>query len=73
MRIDTKHINTIKRVVSAGYTDEKSIAAISISEAAKISKTLPEVKDVAELQSAIEEHRLLEYIIMKEPGDSIEP
>ncbi len=66
MKIDNKHINTIKRVVSAGYTDEKTILSLSAKQMVSFSKSLSEINDVVELQDAIKENKLLDYIIKKE-------
>ncbi|MDE5977440.1 MAG: hypothetical protein K2G70_03090 [Turicibacter sp.] len=65
-KIDNKHINTIKRVVSAGYSDEKTILSLSAKQMVGFSKSLSEVNDVIELQDAIKENKLLDYIIKKE-------
>lgn len=66
MKIDNKHINTIKRVVSAGYSDEKAILSLSAKQMVSFSKSLSEVNDVIELQDAIKDNKLLDYIIKKE-------
>ena len=66
MKIDNKHINTIKRVVSAGYSDEKTILSLSAKQMVSFSKSLSEINDVIELQDAIKENRLLDYVIKKE-------
>lgn len=66
MKIDNKHINTIKRVVSAGYSDEKTILSLSAKQMVNFSKSLSEINDVIELQDAIKENKLLDYIIKKE-------
>ncbi len=66
MKIDNKHINTIKRVVSAGYSDEKTILSLSAKQMVSFSKSLSEINDVIELQDAIKENKLLDYIIKKE-------
>ena len=56
MKIDNKHINTIKRVVSAGYSDEKTILSLSAKQMVSFSKSLSEIN----------ENKLLDYIIKKE-------
>lgn len=66
MKIDNKHINTIKRVVSAGYSDEKTILSLSAKQMVSFSKSLSEVNDIIELQDAIKDNKLLDYIIKKE-------
>lgn len=66
MKIDAKHINTIKRVLAAGYADEKTIISLSAKQILKISKSLNEATEIIELQDAIKNNQLLGYIIQKE-------
>lgn len=67
MKIDAQHLNTIKRLVDAGYADEKAITALSTKQVIDICRSLQEVKAVVALQEAITQNRLLSYLIKKEP------
>lgn len=67
MKIDAQHLNTIKRLVDAGYTDEKAITALSTKQVIDICRSLQEVKAVVALQEAITQNCLLSYLIKKEP------
>lgn len=63
MKIDNRHINTIKRVFAAGYGDEKAIASLSTKQILDISGSLAEVSAVVEFQEAIKNGKLLSYIL----------
>lgn len=53
MQINSQHLNTIKRLMAAGISDEKQIAALTAKEIIDLSKSLAEVKAVVDLQEAI--------------------
>ena len=67
MKIDAQRLNTIKRLMDAGYADEKAIIAMSTKKVIDICRSLQEVKAVVALQEAITQNRLLSYLIKKEP------
>jgi uncharacterized protein YoaH (UPF0181 family) len=66
MQINSQHLNTIKRLMAAGISDEKQIAALTAKEIIDLSKSLAEVKAVVDLQEAIAKNQLLSYLIKKE-------
>lgn len=66
MQINSQHLNTIKRLMAAGISDEKQIAALTAKEIVNMSKSLAEVKAVVDLQEAIAKNQLLSYLIKKE-------
>lgn len=66
MQINSQHLNTIKRLVAAGFSDKKQIAALTAKEIIDMSKSLAEVKAVVDLQEAIAKNQLLSYLIKKE-------
>ncbi len=66
MKIDNKHINTIKRVFAAGYADEKTIVSLTAKQIVEFSATLADVSAVIEFQEAIKNNKLLSYILKEE-------
>lgn len=66
MKLDNKHINTIKRVFAAGYSDEKSIASLTTKQILSFSGSLADISAVVEFQEAVKNNTLLSYIKKEE-------
>lgn len=71
MKLNTKNVNTIKRVAAAGYADEKSITALTAKQMVTFSKSLSDINSVVELQDAIKENRLLAYLIKQDSPNKV--
>lgn len=64
--MDMKRLNTLKRVLAQGYTEEKRIVALNAEDMAKFCKSIPEILAIVELQKAISTNSLISYLAGKE-------
>lgn len=57
------HINILRKLIRLGYTDKKSITALTINDVLKLDLSKNEMRSVCELMDAIRENDLLNFFI----------
>lgn len=57
------HINILRKLIRLGYTDKKSITALTINDVLKFDLSKNEMKSVCALMDAIRENDLLTFFI----------
>lgn len=62
MAVNTKRLNVLKKVIGGGKTDDKEILALTTEDIVQMSKTLPDVRDILELQKAVKAGKLIAYL-----------
>ncbi len=62
MAVNTKRLNVLKKVIDGGKTDDKEILALTTEDIVQMSKTLPDVRDILELQKAVKAGKLIAYL-----------
>lgn len=60
--VNTKRLNVLKKVIDGGKTDDKEILALTTEDIVQMSKTLPDVRDILELQKAVKAGKLIAYL-----------
>lgn len=65
MAVNTKRLNVLKKVIDGGKTDDKEILALTTEDIVQMSKTLPDVRDILELQKAVKAGKLIAYLAGK--------
>ncbi len=63
--VNTKRLNVLKKVIDGGKTDDKEILALTTEDIVQMSKTLPDVRDILELQKAVKAGKLIAYLAGK--------
>lgn len=60
--LNNQRLNVLKRILNAGYTNEKEISSISIKEIPDLCRNISEVSDIILLQKAIKANKLIAYL-----------
>lgn len=61
--VHNRHINILRKLIRLGYTDKKSITALTIRDVIKLKLTKSETEGVCELMDAIRDNDLLTFFI----------
>lgn len=66
MKINNRNLTILRKVVEAGFTDEKSISALTAENMVSFCKDLRDMKAVIELQKAIKTNTIIAFLTTKE-------
>lgn len=66
MKMNNRNLNILRKVVDAGYTDEKSILALTAEGMVDFCKDLREMKAIIELQKAIKSNTIIAFLTSQE-------
>lgn len=66
------HINILRKLIRLGYTDKKSITALTIHDVLKMDVSKGEMRSICELMDAIKENDLLTFFIDSKAVESDE-
>ncbi len=66
MKINNRNLTILRKVVEAGFTDEKSISALTAENMVSFCKDLRDMKTVIELQKAIKTNTIIAFLTTKE-------
>lgn len=57
------HINILRKLIQLGYTDKKSISALTINDVLKLDLSKNEMRSVCDLMDAVKANDLLTFFI----------
>lgn len=66
MKMNNRNLNLLRKVVDAGYTDEKSILALTAEGMVDFCRDLREMKAIIELQKAIKSNTIIAFLTSQE-------
>ncbi len=66
MTINNRNLSILRKVVEAGYVDEKTISGLSAEDMVGFCKDLRDIKAVIELQKAIKSGAIIAFLTSKE-------
>lgn len=66
MKMNNRNLNILRKVVDAGYTDEKSILALTAEGMVDFCRDLREMKAIIELQKAIKSNTIIAFLTSQE-------
>lgn len=60
--INTQHLSVLRKVIDAGFVDEKAIISLTTEEMIPFCKTIADISAVVELQKAIKTNHLISFL-----------
>lgn len=60
--INNQHMNVLRKVIEAGYTDDKTITGLSTEDMLAFCKSIADISAVVELQKAVKANRLISFL-----------
>ncbi len=66
MKINNRNLAILRKVIEAGFIDEKSISALTAENMVSFCKDLRDMKAVIELQKAIKTNAIIAFLTTKE-------
>lgn len=66
MKINARSLTVLRKVVEAGYADEKAIANLTAEKMVDFCKDLRDMKAVIELQKAVKSNAILAFLTKQE-------
>lgn len=66
MKMNNRNLNILRKVVEAGYADEKDISALTAESMVDFCRDLREMKAVIELQKAVKTNTIIAFLTSQE-------
>ncbi len=66
MKINNRNLNILRKIIEAGYTDEKTISTLTAEDMVDFCRDLREMKGIIELQKAVKANTLIAFLTSQE-------
>ena len=66
MKMNNRNLNILRKIIGAGYTDEKTISTLTAEDMVEFCKDLREMKGIIELQKAVKANTLIAFLSQEE-------
>lgn len=66
MKMNNRNLNILRKIIEAGYTDEKTISTLTAEDMVDFCKDLREMKGIIELQKAVKANTLIAFLTSQE-------
>ncbi len=66
MKMNNRNLNILRKIIEAGYTDEKTISTLTAEDMVEFCKDLREMKGIIELQKAVKANTLIAFLSQEE-------
>lgn len=66
MKINNRNLNILRKIIEAGYTDEKTISTLTAEDMVDFCRDLREMKGIIELQKAVKANTLIAFLSQEE-------
>ena len=66
MTMNNRNLNILRKIIEAGYTDEKTISTLSAEDMVDFCRDLREMKGIIELQKAVKANTLIAFLTSQE-------
>lgn len=66
MKMNNRNLNILRKIIEAGYTDEKAISTITAEDMVDFCRDLREMKGIIELQKAVKANAIIEFLASQE-------
>lgn len=66
MKMNNRNLNILRKIIEAGYTDEKAISTITAEDMVDFCRDLREMKGIIELQKAVKANTLIAFLTSQE-------
>ena len=66
MKMNNRNLNILRKIIEAGYTDEKTISALTAEDMVDFVRDLREMKGIIELQKAVKANTLIAFLTSQE-------
>lgn len=66
MMIDSRRLNTLKKLIQQGYTENKDIVSLTAEDMTKFCRSFAEITAIVDLQKAIKSNNLVAFLAGKE-------
>ena len=66
MKMNNRNLNILLKIIEAGYTDEKTISALTAEDMVDFCRDLREMKGIIELQKAVKANTLIAFLTSQE-------
>ena len=66
MKINNRNLNILRKIIEAGYTDEKTISTRTAEDMVDFCRDLREMKGIIELQKAVKANTLIAFLTSQE-------
>lgn len=66
MKMNNRNLNILRKIIEAGYTDEKAISALTAEDMVDFCRDLREMKGTIELQKAVKANTLIAFLTSQE-------
>ena len=66
MKMNNRNLNILRKIIEAGYTDEKTISTLTAGDMVDFCRDLREMKGIIELQKAVKANTLIAFLTSQE-------
>ena len=66
MKMNNRNLNILRKIIEAGYTDEKTISTLTAENMVDFCRDLREMKGIIELQKAVKANTLIAFLTSQE-------
>ena len=66
MKMNNHNLNILRKIIEAGYTDEKTISTLTAEDMVDFCRDLREMKGIIELQKAVKANTLIAFLTSQE-------
>lgn len=66
MKMNNRNLNILRKIIEAGYTDEKTISTLTAEDMVDFCRDLREMKGIIELQKAVKANTLIAFLTSQE-------
>ncbi len=66
MKMNNRNLNILRKIIEAGYTDEKTISTLTAEDMVDFCRDLREMKGIIELQKAVKANTLIAFLSQEE-------
>lgn len=66
MKMNNRNLNILRKIIEAGYTDEKAISVLTAEDMVDFCRDLREMKGIIELQKAVKANTLIAFLTSQE-------
>lgn len=65
-KMNNRNLNILRKIIEAGYTDEKTISTLTAEDMVDFCRDLREMKGIIELQKAVKANTLIAFLTSQE-------
>ena len=66
MKMNNRNLNILRKIIEAGYADEKTISTLTAEDMVDFCRDLREMKGIIELQKAVKANTLIAFLTSQE-------